>query len=274
MKKRIIFCLLILLTSNIFSQITLPYYTGFDNASEQNGWVEYKKAETNFTGWNYSNSNSNSAPVCIAHDYSPSSGITLVDNWFVSPSFEIPQGGNLNEISYKFSGFSQPSVNDTIAIYLLQGSQDPDLATKILLFDFRNNEYITDNVYRTKTNINLQSFNGLSYFAIRYNNSNASSNWLNVFFDDITISENSNNVNQSALPTIKLFPNPTKQFIFINSNSIIFTNAKVYDISGKLISSKKIEENKINIGSLPNGFYILKLSNDKTSVTKKFIVKR
>jgi hypothetical protein len=30
------------------AQVALPYFTGFDNTSQQNGWVEYKKAATTF----------------------------------------------------------------------------------------------------------------------------------------------------------------------------------------------------------------------------------
>ncbi len=77
-----------------------------------------------------------------------------------------------------------------------------------------------------------------------------------------------------ASSEITIYPNPVINYLYIENNSdIIFTQAKIYDISGKLITSMTNIENKINVSSLPNGFYILKLSNNKTSVTKKFIVK-
>jgi len=78
-----------------------------------------------------------------------------------------------------------------------------------------------------------------------------------------------------ASSEITIYPNPVANYLYIENNSdIIFTRAKIYDISGKLITSKTNIESNINVSNLPNGFYILKLSNDKTSVTKKFIVKR
>jgi hypothetical protein len=265
---------LILLTNYTFSQVTLPYSTGFDNASEQNGWIEFKKAATTFSHWNIStSSNSNSAPNSLSHDYSPSSGITLTDNWFVSPAFEIDNGGTLDQISYMFSGFSTPSTNDTIAIYLLQGSQDPDIATQVLLFDFRNSEYVADNTYRTKTNIDLPSFNGLSYFAIRYKNSDCSSNWLTVNFDDITISSGTVNIddNQFISNKIKIYPNPVKDIIKMKFTDINIKKIELIAINGKLIKSYHSNFNELKIYNIIKGTYILKIETEKGVLNKKIL---
>ncbi len=144
-----IICFLILFTTvHIFAQVELPYYSGFDNAEQKAGWTEYQTASTEFSHWNYATFGAHSDPSFISHDYSPSTGITLTDNWFVSPGFSIADGGKLDSVWYKFSGFSTPTDGDTIGIYLLSGSQDPDTATRLLLYDFRGEDYITDNSYR------------------------------------------------------------------------------------------------------------------------------
>jgi len=267
----------LLLTHFTFSQVTLPYSTGFDNTSEQNGWVEFKKEATTFSHWNFSSSNSNSSPNCISHEYSPSSGITLTDNWFVSPAFEIESGGNLDEISYMFSGFSVPGTDDTIAIYLLQGSQDPDIATQVLLFDFRNSEYVADNTYRTKENIDLPAFSGLSYLAIRYKNSDCSSNWLTVHFDDITISEGTVGLDDFWLNEINIYPNPTSNEIHIDNTLNLINSFKIIDNLGKthFNSQKSITENiKLDISKLNNGVYFIVFNTKNGFISKKIIIQK
>ena len=213
MKLFTIIGLVVLFSIESKAQVSLPYYTGFDNVSQQTGWTEYKKAATTFSHWGYGGTgNSYSAPSSIGHDYSPSTGITLTDNWYVSPAFSITNGGKLDSIRYMFSGFSQPVAGDTIAIYLLNGSQDPSLATlKTLLFDFRDSDYIADNVYRVKTDISLSASTEPSFIAIRYRNSDCSSKWLTVNFDNIAISANGSvgiNDLDNRAGKVNIYPNP------------------------------------------------------------------
>jgi len=107
---------LYLISIPLNAQVLLPYYSGFDDASQKAGWTEYKTAATTFSHWGYASVGSYSAPNSITHDYSPSTGITLTDNWFVSPSFSISNGGKLDSIRYKCSGYSVPEAGDTVAI--------------------------------------------------------------------------------------------------------------------------------------------------------------
>src|SRR5690606_5539014 len=130
------FFLFFLLSSSFsgHAQVALPYYSGFDTPSEQAEWVEYKKDGTLTGGWEVTTFSVFSAPNALYQIYSTSEN---VDNWLVSPAFSIPSGGSLDSIRYMFNGFEQPYENDTVAIYLLSGSPDPDLAEKMLLADFR-----------------------------------------------------------------------------------------------------------------------------------------
>lgn len=277
MKNYILLIGFLLLSNSTFSQVTLPYSTGFDTASEQAGWVEYKKAATNYTGWSISSTNSQSAPNCLTHDYSPSSGITLADNWFVSPAFEIENGGKLDQISYMFSGYSVPQADDMIAIYLLQGSQDPDMATQVLLFDFRGSDYVADYNYRTKTNIDLPPYNGLSYFAIRYKNSNASSNWLTVHFDDISISGNTGSLNDILSNGINIYPNPVYNELHINTHQLFINSIKIVDNSGRIYFNTKIntyDHIKLDVSKLNNGLYFINIDTKNGLVSKKIIVQK
>lgn len=270
----------ILLNLSVKAQVSLPYYSGFDNTSQQTGWTEYKKAATTFSHWGYASFSAYSAPNCIVHDYSPSTGITLTDNWFVSPVFSINNGGKLDSIRYKFSGFSQPVAGDTVAIYLLNGSQDPSLATsKQLLFDFRNTEYITDNTYRVKTNINLPALSGSSYIAIRYRNTDCSSKWLSVFFDNVAIRGNGVGITELNTSTgeVNIYPNPFSSSTTLQADTLL-KNATltVYNSAGKQVKQiKNIAGQEITLycDNLSSGLYFILLTQDnKTLATDKFVI--
>lgn len=277
---KILFTLLLqcLLVNVVFSQgIPLPYYTGFDNASEQAGWIEYQKAEVTFCHWG--SGYAYSLPNGIGHSFAPSSGIILVDNWYVSPAFSISNGGKLDSIRYMFSGYSQPVSGDTIAIYLLNGSQDPSLASsKLLLFDFRNSEYIINDTFRIKTNITLPSLSGLSYLAIRYRNADCSTKWLTVNFDNIAISGNSvgiNEFNTSSAYKLNIYPNPfSTQTTLHTYKALKDATLSIYNLVGqqvKQINNINGQTIALHRNNLPKGLYFIQLMQDnKIITTNKF----
>jgi hypothetical protein len=259
------------------AQETLPYYSGFDTQEQKDGWTEYKTAATQFSHWGDGGFNAYSDPNCISHDYSPSTGIDLTDNWYVSPGFSISNGGKLDSIRYSFSGFSVPDTGDTIAIYLLNGSQDPTLASKTLLFDFRDNEYQTDNVYRIKTDIILPPKSGLSYFAVRYRNTDCSTKWLTVFFDNISISGVTLGVNENLNEDdVSIYPNPSNGKFRINHTNDV-TSISVNDYTGKAVHYSSNVNNhtvtEIDLSDEPKGIYIISIRRNKGLSTRKIVLK-
>ena len=282
MKKINLFTILVLclfLSATIIAQVSLPYYSGFDNTTQQSGWTENKNGATTFSHWEYSSTSAYSTPNCITHDFSPSAGITLTDNWFVSPAFSIGNGGKIDSIRYKFSGFSEPLAGDTVAIYLINGSQDPSLATsKQLLFDFRNTEYISDDTYRVKTDIMLPPLVGSSHIAIRYRNTDCSSNWLTVFFDNLAISGNTldlNELNQNKLKT-NIFPNPFSISTNIEFQySLVDATLTIYNSKGNQVRQiKNIDGNSIKLEkeALSNGIYFITLTQNNTVLTTEKLI--
>jgi glucose/arabinose dehydrogenase len=71
-----------------------------------------------------------------------------------------------------------------------------------------------------------------------------------------------------------IYPNPTKDTFFIKSTSdIIATTAEVYDITGKLLFTKKLEitpENSISVSNLSKGMYLVTV---ETATGKKYTSK-
>lgn len=69
------------------------------------------------------------------------------------------------------------------------------------------------------------------------------------------------------------YPNPTENFIYINSSETIST-AKANDMNGRVISLEIINNALINIEKLPTGIYILELTSSTKKIAIRKIVKK
>lgn len=70
---------------------------------------------------------------------------------------------------------------------------------------------------------------------------------------------------------IKLYPNPTKDFIFIDD---IEGNITIWDASGRKVQSfNNVTSGKIDVSNLNSGTYLLQVINDKKKYYSKFIKK-
>lgn len=73
--------------------------------------------------------------------------------------------------------------------------------------------------------------------------------------------------------SFKLYPNPVKDFITIEMNSVNSAKLNVFDATGNVIISKELKatSTKLSLSHLPVGVYLFRISNDTGTVTKKVI---
>jgi hypothetical protein len=267
MKPVFLTLLVCLLTSTFDAQVTLPYYSGFDSAAERNGWTIYRLGESAIGNWSIANVGGYSGPSCISHDYSPSSGVTVVDDWYVSPGFLLSAVGTLDSVRYAFSGFSVPTTGDTIGVYLILGDQDPATASSIIeLAEFRDANYQADNEYRLLTGITLPQTNEMAYIGIRYRNAEASSRWLYVRFDNVAISESTTSMNiPTGLHQCVIYPNPTTDDLTIlhkETGGLV----SVYDQRGIRLCQYPLRQGEtstmLSFRELPQGIYRLSIQEE------------
>lgn len=269
------FLLLLLFAMQASGQTPLPYFTGFDTPAQKQGWTLFRGGSQTSSTWQFNNATAYSAPSSLVHYY-PVGGSQLTDDWYISPGFNIPAGGKLDSIRHRFSGFGVPNAGDTLALYLLVGSANPNTATsKILLKDFRGADYQIDGNWNNTEGITLPSTPGTCYLAIRYA---TVINWLDVFFDNIRISGNpSTGIGEAARehePTaaFRLHPNPARDYIRITGASkqdaVI-----ILDVLGKKLWSGTYGEG-LDTSTLPDGFYLVGLQTLKTGyIVRKFYKK-
>lgn len=86
----------------------------------------------------------------------------------------------------------------------------------------------------------------------------------------IGIEENTKNI-------IGLYPNPAKNNITINANNSVLKSVNIYNISGSLVletSVNNTSKTQVNTSTLPQGFYLVKISTIRgQEVIKKLIIK-
>jgi photosystem II stability/assembly factor-like uncharacterized protein len=67
-----------------------------------------------------------------------------------------------------------------------------------------------------------------------------------------------------------IYPNPVGNILYFNpcAGNVIIA---IFDVNGKLIINKHVNDNQIDIRNLANGVYTLKIENSKGIITKEFI---
>lgn len=83
----------------------------------------------------------------------------------------------------------------------------------------------------------------------------------------------STNLNETTQQKIKLYPNPASEYIRIEVPDATNLKVEVFDIYGKLVMSKIIDDNdNIDFGGYSNGFYLISLSNDNFNHQEKILI--
>lgn len=67
-----------------------------------------------------------------------------------------------------------------------------------------------------------------------------------------------------------IYPNPVKGELHINSlDAMDNISTEIYDLTGRLVFSEKLNEDTINVSALPSGIYILRIDNKSAKFVKE-----
>jgi hypothetical protein len=80
-------------------------------------------------------------------------------------------------------------------------------------------------------------------------------------------------VNDNAIAGLKIFPNPlTGNTLNVSSDLFGEKTVAIYDVMGKRILSSKVVNDVVNTGSLNKGVYIVKVTQEGKTATRKLVV--
>ncbi len=98
----------------------------------------------------------------------------------------------------------------------------------------------------------------------------------NFSIDDVVISGNvtSLSVKQNTIAGLKLYPNPVVNgTLFIETAANAEKTVAVYDVLGKNVLNASTTENDVNVSSLRAGVYMVKITEEGKTATRKLVIK-
>ncbi|WP_299339115.1 T9SS type A sorting domain-containing protein [uncultured Psychroserpens sp.] len=102
-----------------------------------------------------------------------------------------------------------------------------------------------------------------------------------ILFDELRLGTSWAEVTPTTLSTedftadnFKVYPNPTSTgFVNITGTNTDDVTVAVFDILGKQVINESLTNDRLNVSALNAGVYILKISQNNASVTKKLVIK-
>lgn len=91
--------------------------------------------------------------------------------------------------------------------------------------------------------------------------------------DNLVINENQTaSVKQDNIAGLSIYPNPANTVVNISSDLNVIKNVEIYDVLGKQVI-KTATEMSVNVASLTAGVYMVKITQDGKSATRKLVIK-
>jgi len=176
------------------------------------------------------------------------------------------------------------SATDT-AIVNVEDNLAPTLTTQDITVDLAGNNSVSisganvlDNVgdnCSSVSDISLSldqdTFTSIGTYTVNLTATDLEGNQTTV--SAIVIVEDTLSVNQVDYNfEVKIYPNPTSDYLNIESKQLEVLNIKIFDIKGKLLKSSK--NSKIDVMNLSNGVYILKIESFENQFAIKRFIKK
>ncbi|MDD5150559.1 MAG: T9SS type A sorting domain-containing protein [Flavobacterium sp.] len=103
---------------------------------------------------------------------------------------------------------------------------------------------------------------------VEYDVVRTADNWAYVTTSSLVLK-----TQQNAISGLNIYPNPVSNgTLYITSNSSNAKYVSVYDILGKEILNSKTSNNTVNVSNLKSGAYIVKITEEGNTDTRKLII--
>lgn len=251
---------------DVFScdDITIPYIPDF---SEGLGcWISYDdNIENEDEGWMASIDAFEDEPLGQILSFSAYYllGMMLdidVDCWAISPLIGMPENGSY-KVSWKVMAYDPSYPNDHYGVYVICPNGD-----SLLLFEETLNASM--NAFTQRNALIPSSVNG--DFRIAFRHWNSTDGYV-IILDDIKVVEaSSEGIEEADGNTVSIYPNPAKGELYVDGDGIV--NVELLDINGRKMMTC-CHNGKLDISSLANGMYMVRVTTDKGVSTTKVVKK-
>lgn len=191
----------------------------------------------------------------------------------ISPSFTVPTNGVLTFMA-SFSYFWAIDPNDNYDFIVYVSTDDGANWTEI--WDETQSPYTVaeDSFTPFEAEVSLASYEGQDVvLGFEYSGVDGAQ----FVLDDIMVAEGALSTKDHLASKFAIYPNPTKDVVNIsNAGNILVSNIAVVDLNGRTVKTVQFDgttEAQINISELSSGVYMMNVTSDKGTITKKIVKK-
>lgn len=241
-----------------------------------NGSLEnWTDGSTQPDGWFISNANLSSGAVAKVEGDAQDGNISVKLNSPASSSTQagladIPvTGGQEYTVSFWVKN-TNASVDNKFRFW----GQWRDTTGAISVSDdpFQPSTYITES-FATWTKITITSTAPANAALIRASFRNYS-NGNEILIDNVVFYQGSASVKDNNIAGLSVYPNPVADgTLYVNSNSSVEKSVAIFDILGKQVLNTTTSNGAVNVADLNAGVYIVKVTEEGKTATRKLVVK-
>lgn len=254
----------------------LPYTENWSSLPNFAGCWEIESLDA--LAWGYNNGNDFNGdlvddPVALIF---PSAANNVPKNdWLISKGLTLNAGTNYN-VKVKYNGFNAPvAANESIRVVMLNSpASTATIADEIGSVSgiLQNGLNVTDLLPQATTQTFNYTPNGTGQYHVGIHANTPTAAGIIIVFEVVVEQNLSNNNFQAS--NLSVYPNPTKNIIYINNNlNAVVNSIEMSDLNGRVVKTQIINaaEGQVSISDLSAGVYMMKVITDQGTATKKVI---
>ena len=93
----------------------------------------------------------------------------------------------------------------------------------------------------------------------------------NTTYGGTFITQSPTGIETITTEELRIYPNPVRDELRIENGELRIYKVEICDLSGKMVNSQWLNGKSINVSNLSQGIYIVRITTDKGTVTRKFV---
>lgn len=195
------------------------------------------------------------------------------DNWAISPVINLSAqtAGTLIKLNWKAMAADKDFDAEKYTVYVATSNTTEALLASAVTF----NETLTGVNDLTARTLDISSFAGEATVFVAFRH-NGSFNEFSMEIDDVAVvAGGTASVNDVLASKLAVFPNPVNNVINIsNAENILLNTVQIADLNGRIVKSTQLDgvsKAEINVSDIASGIYMMTISSDKGTTTKKIV---
>lgn len=213
--------------------------------------------------------------VALSASFDNTDGPLTPDNSLVTQSFAVPSNGAT--LTFKIGGMDPEFSAEHYAVYVINAADITETTTVgqfVALLTTPKLEETLGGATAVNKTVSLAGHEGQTVRVV-FRHYNITDQFV-IVLDDVTVTAgNVTGVNDALASQLSVYPNPVNNVINIaNAENILVNGVEIVDLNGRTIKSSQFDgvaNAEINVSDLASGVYMMTISSDKGTTTKKIV---